>query len=227
MTVGCHGHDPHLEDALRQALAHGDLARLVQQRDLHPLDLVSIGGDDREADLLGLVEVGAAPVAGKRRIEHFAQPMNQRRPAELGEHATIDARVVVGFVRDPRQLAAGHDHDPPALRLHELALFLICGLDLTQVASPTRLQLIRVCAADDPAADRARLGDRPPDQILAGLPAEPHPALGGVHGLGDPKPVAPDVAAESEGSLPIDPCAWIRNHVGGGVGNSRPGRGTA
>ena len=42
------------------------------------------------------VEVGGAPVAGQRRIEHVAEPVDDHGLAHLRQHAAIDLGVVVG-----------------------------------------------------------------------------------------------------------------------------------
>ena len=58
---------------------------------------------------------------------------------------------------------------------------------------------------------------RATDQLLAGFPVEAHATLRGVHGLGNSEPVAPDVAAEGEGALPVDDGRRKRADVSEGV----------
>ena len=71
-------------------------------------------------------------------------------------------------------------------------------------------------ARGDPAS--ARLGGRAADQLARGLPAEAHAALRGVHRLGDGQPVRPQVAAERERRLPVQPPPGLAQRVGHHVG---------
>ena len=57
VVAGIHAH------ALRQPPAHGDFLALRQERDFHPVDLVGMVGDDREAGLHRLARIGRAPIA--------------------------------------------------------------------------------------------------------------------------------------------------------------------
>ena len=81
--------------AHRQAAAHGDLLVLVEQRDLDAVDLVGVGVDDADGSVHGRVEIARAPVAGQRRIEHVAQPMDDDRLLRLRQQAAVDVGVVV------------------------------------------------------------------------------------------------------------------------------------
>ena len=65
------------------------------------------------------------------------------------------------------------------------------------------------------------------DQLLGGRPVQTHIALRGVHGLGDPQPVAEQVAPERQGGVPVDGrrrtwdvlAAWVGHHVSRGEGD--------
>jgi hypothetical protein len=59
--------------------------------------------------------VGGAPVAGERRIEHLAQPMDDHRLLHLAQDAAIDPRVVVRALGGARQRAARHHDQPPPI----------------------------------------------------------------------------------------------------------------
>ena len=208
-------------DALRQAPADLDLARGVEQRDLDAVDLVGVVADDAEHDLGGPVEVRRAPVAGERRVEHVAEPVQDRRALELAQHGAVDLAVVVGRRGDRGQCAAGHDDDLRARALDELALVLVGGADLVERA---RLRVVgRRPGREAPAA----LGRRAPDQLARRGPVETHAALGGVHRLGHAEPVRPQVAAEGERRLPVDAAVLAGGHVRGGEGDARHSGGTS
>ena len=77
VVAGVHAH------ALRQAAAHGDLLLLRQERDLDAVDLGGVGLDRGEAGVHRRHVVGVAPVAGQRRVEHLAEPVDDHRLLHL------------------------------------------------------------------------------------------------------------------------------------------------
>ena len=82
-------------------------------------------GDDVEADVHRRVVVGVAPVAGERRVEHLAEPVEDHRLARLAQDAVVDAHVVVGRLRGGGERAARHQDDAAAQRLDRLDLLLV------------------------------------------------------------------------------------------------------
>src|SRR6185437_13750631 len=78
--------------ALRQAPAHGDLLLLVEERDLDPVDLPDVLGDDRDRDIHRPLGASLTPISCERRIEHLAEPVDDRLLPELTEDAAIDPR---------------------------------------------------------------------------------------------------------------------------------------
>ena len=72
--------------AVGQPPAQRDLALVVEQGDLHAVDLRGVVGDHREHRLARRVEVGVAPVSGERGVEHRPEPVQDRRALEPAEH---------------------------------------------------------------------------------------------------------------------------------------------
>ena len=66
-----------------------------------------------------------APVAGQRRIEHVAEPVDDHGLADLRQHAVIDLGVVVGAAAELCQRARGHQDDAAAGLLDRRDLLLI------------------------------------------------------------------------------------------------------
>ena len=100
----------------RQTPAHGDLTILVEQRDLDPIDLIGVIGNNLKACLGRGVQVARAPVARQRRVKHIAQPMNNHWLRHLRQNPIIHPRVVVRPTCHGRQRAAGHqDHAPTGI----------------------------------------------------------------------------------------------------------------
>ena len=197
-------------DALRQPPAQRDLAVGVEQRDLHAVDLRDVLVDDREQRVAGGVEVVVAPVAGERRVEGGAEPVQDRRPLERAEHVAVGLGVVLRVQRGGGERAAGHQDHLGAGALDERALLLVRGADDREVEVGRRRQVVGARAGGDRPAHRPRLGDAAADQLAADRPVEAHAALGGVHRLGDGEPVLPQVAAEGERRLPVE----LRRPVG-------------
>ncbi len=144
------------------------------------------------------------PVAGERRVEHLAEPVDDDGLARLREDPAVDLHVVVRALGARGERAARHQDDPAADRLDERALLLVGGLDVGERHARPRLEVVGAGAArEDGARDRARLADRPADQLLRRVPVEAHPALRGVHGLGDGEAERPDVAPVGERRVPV------------------------
>ena len=77
----------------------------VQQGDLHAVDLARRGSLIRSTKVVGgRGDVGAAPVAGQRRVEHLAEPVQDHRSRHLGEQRAVDVQVVLGVAGDRRQV---------------------------------------------------------------------------------------------------------------------------
>ena len=153
-------------DALRQARAQRDFLGLVEQRHLDAIHFRRVGADDRGADVggAGMIRVaretaGADPVAGERRVEHLAQPVQDDRRAHLRQHASVDPRVIVGRAGAGRQRAARHQDDAAAGRLDRRALLLVGGDDLVEREIRAGRKMVRAGARkDDGARDAPRFG---------------------------------------------------------------------
>src|SRR4029450_296418 len=57
------------------------------------------------------------------------------------------------------------------------------------------------------------------DQLLGGGPVQPHVALGSVHGLGGPQPVAEQMTAKCESGLPVNDRWCTRDVLAAWVGD--------
>ena len=69
---------------------------LSSSETLTPSTLAALALMMATAVSIARVEIGGAPVAGERRIEHVAEPMDDHGLAHLRQHAAIDLGVVVG-----------------------------------------------------------------------------------------------------------------------------------
>ena len=154
----------YMRTPARQARAQRDLLGRVEQRHLDAVHLRRIGVDHRGADVGGARVVGIAreaaradPVAGERRVEHLAQPVQDDRRAHLRQHASVDQRVVVGRARAGGERAARHQDDAAAGRLDRRALLLVGGDDLVERAIRAGRKVVGAGARED---DRARNAPR-------------------------------------------------------------------
>ena len=199
VVAGIHAH------ALGEAPAHGDLLLLRQQRDLDAVDLVGMVGDDRRGrSRIAAHVIGRAPIAGQRRIEHFAEPMDDHRLLHLAEDAVIDARVVVGAARGPGQRPARHQDDAAAEPFDRLDLLLIGADDVVDASSGARHRDGR-CRRRRRSARRGAPSaavERAADQLARRRPVEAHAALGGVHRLGDAEAEVPEMMRGRRWSRP-------------------------
>ena len=109
-----------------------------------------------------------APIAGERRVEHLAEPVDDHRLAHLRQDAVIDARIVVRSAGGAGQRPARHQDDAAAQRLDRLDLLLI-GADhvVDRDVGPGR-EVVGAGAAGDqrvgPALGRV---ERTADQLAA------------------------------------------------------------
>ena len=185
-----------------------------------PSTLAALSVDDPDADVHGGHVVVAAEIALERRVEHLAQPVDDARLAQLGENPVVDLDVVVRGARAGGERAAGHEHDPPAQPLDRRDLLLV-GADHVVDGEPwRRRQVVGAGAAEDDGA-RARPGrfEAAADQLVRGVPVEPHAALRRVHGLGHPEPQIPQVLAIRDRAVPVDRHVQPRVDVGERVGD--------
>ena len=114
----------------------------------------------------------------------------------------VDGAVVVGTGRRRGQRARRHQDHRRALALDERELLLV-GARARRPATPAPGSWSVPGAARELPADGLRLGHRAADQLLRRRPVQAHPALRGVHRLGDAQPVRPQVPAEGERRLPV------------------------
>ena len=201
-----------------------------------PSTLLAFARDHVDADVHCRHVVGGPPIAGERRIEHLAQPVDDHGLAHLAEDAIVDRGVVVGRARAGGERPARHQDDPPAQRLDRLDLLLVGGDHIADAKPWRRRQMIGARPARDQRS-LAALGCREAlaDQLERARPVQAHAALGGVHRLGDAQPQVPKMLAKRDGARPVDrrlePGVDIRERVGDHVGRcerhpvERAGRG--
>ncbi len=216
------------EHAGFQPAAHGDLAVLVEQRDLDAVDLGGVVVDDGDRGVGRAVEVGRAPIAGERRVEHVAEPVDDDGLARARKDAAVDLGVVVGGAGDAGERARSHQHDAPADGLDGLDLFLIGADDVVERLGVVGIELVGAAARKHDAVAAARGFNAAADQFQRGWPVDAHAALGRVHGLRDAEPQAPEVLTKSNGAVPVDgaiePRVVVRERIGDHV---RGGKGDA
>ena len=219
VVAGIHLH------ALVEAAAHVDLALLVEQRDLDAVDLGRIGVDDGNRRVHRLVEIGGAPVARQRRIEHVAEPVDDHGLAHLRQHAVVDLGVVVGAAAELRQRARGHQDDAAAHLLDRRDLLLIGADHVVDGSWRLRPRDDRCRRRRTPARCRGlRRAHRALDQLQRGRPVQPHAALRGVHRFGDAEAEIPDMLAEGDGAVPVDRRRQPGIVVGERIGDDMRGR---
>ena len=154
VVAGVHAH------AFGQAAAHRDLLVLVEQRDLDAVDLARIRGDDAERRFHRAVEIVAAPVAGQRRIEHVAEPVQDHRLLRLGEDAVVDALVVGRAGGDARERAARHHDQLAAERLDRFHLRLVGADHVVDARGGVGGEVIGAAARGDAARPGGRVRRR-------------------------------------------------------------------
>src|SRR5215831_20529571 len=90
--------------------------------------------DQREHSLYGRPKCLAAPIAIERRIEHFAEPMQDHLAAGLANEAPIDCEIVFWTFGEPAECAARHQYNLSAMLLDMAALFFIGADDIVGAA---------------------------------------------------------------------------------------------
>ena len=171
--------------------------------------------------------------------------MDDHGLAYLGEDPRVNLGVVVGRARAGGERAARHQDDPAATALDRLALQRIGLDDVAHSRVGPGFEMIGARAAGDLRAwDRARQLERTVDQLERGGPVEAHPALCGIHRLGDAEAERPEVRPIGERRIPVyrglQPGVGGRKRIGhdvcGRVGDAvetrigrcwRPGRSVA
>ena len=189
-----------------------------------PSTLAGVVRDDPDADVHRGHVVVAAEIARERRVEHLAQPVDDAGLAQLGEDPVVDRDVVVRRARAGGKRATGHEDDPPAQPLDRRDLLFV-GADHVVGGEPRRRrQVIGAGAAEDHGAlARPSRFEAAADQLVRGVPVEPHAALRRVHGLGHPEPQVPQVLAIRDRALPVDRDVQPRIDVGERVGDHMRG----
>src|SRR5215210_1625204 len=198
-------------DAPREASAHLHLPVLVQQGYLYAVHL------------LGVVEVAVAPVTFEGRVEHAPEPVEYHGARDLRQYAAVDLRVLLRLLGNGGEGAARHEDHAPSLALHEPALLLVGGRHVLQ-GRARGPHVVGAGAAGYLRAVAAGLCHGAADELLRGLPVEPHPALGRVHGLGEREAERPQVAPVGHGGFPVECRARRRVNVGQRVGDHVGGR---
>ncbi|BFO16877.1 hypothetical protein SHKM778_32650 [Streptomyces sp. KM77-8] len=79
------------------------------------------------------------------------------------------------------------------------------GDDVLEGVPGERVELVRRDGRRQPSADGARLGSAAPDEFGGARPVQAHPAVGRVQGLGHGVAMGPQVTAEGEGGVPVEP----------------------
>ena len=175
---------------------------------LMPSTLAAWSLHDAEARVHRGHVVGGAPVAGERRIEHLAEPVDDHRLLHLGAGCgrrrarnrpgpcatRASARLAIRMMRPP-------------MRLDRLDLLLV-GADDVVDRHARRWRRDDRCRRRRRSARRAA-PSRPPARggsvRCAPRPVEAHAALRGVHRLGDAEPEVPEIFAERDGACPSRP----------------------
>ena len=115
----------HLARSCRAAGACRSRAALSSSETLTPSTLAALALMMATAVSIALSRSARAPVAGQRRIEHVAEPVDDHGLADLAEHAVVDLGVIVGAAAELRQRARGHQDDAAAGLLDRRDLLLI------------------------------------------------------------------------------------------------------
>ena len=169
--------------------------------------------------------VRVAPIAGERRIEHLAEPVDDHRLLHLPEDAIVDLGVVVGRARRLHQRAARHQHDAAAELLDRRALLLVGADHVVDGHACGRLEMVGAGARAEQRAGKILRGvDAAADQFERFRPVHAHAALRGVHGFRDAEAERPQMPAERDGALPVDRGIEPRIAVGERIGDHMRGR---
>jgi hypothetical protein len=95
-------------DPDRQTAARPPLLGVVEQRDLHAVDLGRVDLDDREGSFERRLELGVSPIILQCRIEHVAEPVQYRGPVASRKRSFVDLLVIGGRLGDVRERATRH-----------------------------------------------------------------------------------------------------------------------
>ena len=136
---------------------------------------LSAVGDDRQADVHRGVVVARAPVAGKRGIEHLAEPVDDHRLLHLAEDTVVDAGVVVGAARGFGEGPARHQDDAPAEGFDRGDLLLVGGDDIVDGRAGAGHELVGAGAGGNQRAGRALARHRPSGGSARAPRASPGP----------------------------------------------------
>ena len=132
------------------------------------------------------------------------QAMDDDGSLHLGEHAVVDARIVVRAFRSHCQSTARHQDDAPARGLDRLDLLFIGADDVIDRHAGAGGEMVRAGAEASPRP--AAFWLPPPRARSSPWPAAsrgPCP-LGRIHGLRDRQPESEKIVAEAQRRFPVD-----------------------
>ena len=110
-----------------QAGAECRLMPLIQQGYLDAIDLAGVFADQPQHEIRGAGDIGAAPIACQRRVEHIPQPMQDHRVARPVDQAAVNAGIDRLIRAHRGKGAAGHQDQLATHSLDRLGLMLIGG----------------------------------------------------------------------------------------------------
>ena len=217
-------------DPVGEATSERDLDVSVEQRDLHSVHAIGVGRDERDDLVRGAREIRMPPVALERGIEHLTEPVDDDRPSGGSDDLVVHGAIVIRTSRGARQVAAAHEHGTTTDSLDVCELLEVGLRDGAE-----RLRLIGELIGGDTADDGIAVGGccsgRPLHELTDDRVRDAHPALSGVHRLGDPEPQRPEVLSEPKGRLPVhldtaarvDVDTRVDDHVRGGEDTATDG----
>jgi hypothetical protein len=177
---------------------------------------------------IAVSRLGAAPVAGQRRIEHVAEPVHDHRLRRLATgcgHRRGRSRP--GFA-DAGQRARGHQDELAAELLDRFhLLFVAANHVVDDLASSSARWSVPQPEATSAPGGLGRV-ERAAYQFERGRPVQAHAALRGVHRFGHAQAQRPQVAPVGDGGVPVDRAGQPRIHrrqrvghdVRGGIGDA-------
>src|SRR6267378_324100 len=93
--------------------------------------------------------ISLPPITFQRRVEHFAEPVDDHRLFDLRQDAVVHARVALWRLRAGHQRAAGHEDDAAAELLDRSALGFVGGNDFLDGELLMRRQVVRAGPRSD------------------------------------------------------------------------------